>query len=286
MIPAIQYFNLPAELLTSEIEEEFFSSLKLRNGTYKTTFQKRFSDINKQILVLLKTTDIKVDNILDIGISSGISTLELVEDLNSAGYTNHIVGTDLLMDAYIVHIFPGCYALVDNTGYPLRFDLFKWSIKPWIIRTDYHNGFFIFRKFINLIFVYRAKNLIAKSKHADVQKVKLITPKLLSHTNVVIQMGDITKFNYSYREKFNFIRAANILNVSYFTKAELVAIINNIKHYFTKPSGTLLVVRTHEDGSNHGSLFNIANHSKCEVIGRFGAGSEIEDIVLASINKH
>ena len=285
MISVSKYFNLPVESLTPAIEEEFFSSIRLRNGTYKTTFQKRFTDINKQIISLLKDTFIKVDNILDIGISSGISTLELFEELSAAGYTSHIVGTDMLINAYIVRVFPGCSALVDDKSYPLRFHFFNWDMKPWIISKDYYNGYFIFRKIVNLVFTSRAKSLIDRSKSKNIQQVKLITPKLRGHSNINIQLDDITDYNHSYKGKYNFIRAANILNVNYFTQPELTAIIGNIKRYITKPYGTLLVVRTHEDGSNHGTLFNIEDNRRCEIIKRFGNGSEIEDIVLGSMSE-
>ena len=285
MIPATNFFELSDDELTPKIEEEFFSSLKLRNGTYKTTFHKRFSEINEKIIKLLKTGDIKVDNLLDIGISSGISTLELSDDLHSAGYTSYIVGTDFMMDAYIVRVLPYCFALVDNTCYPLRYDLFKWSMKPWVIKKDYRSGFFILRKCINLLFQYRAKNTISRSKQTNIHNVKLITPKLFGHENIIVQKDDVTKFNHLFAEKFDFIRAANILNKGYFTSSELITIINNIKQYLTKPKGTLLIVRTHENGDNHGSLFSIENHDRCNVIKRFGTGSEIEGIVLESMCK-
>lgn len=285
MLPANKFLKLQVNQITPELEEEFFASLRLRNGTYKTTFQKRFSKINNELLKLLNNGDIQMSNLLDIGMSSGISTLELYDDLKSVGYKSRIAGTDFMMDAYLTHVFPGCYALMDNTGYPLRYDLLRWSIKPWVTSEDYWSGFFILRKCINLAFGNRAKNMICGNKFANLTKVKLITPRLYKHSNIVVQKDDITQYNHQFNEKFNFIRAANILNKGYFTEAVLVSIIGNIKRYLTRPTGALLVVRTHENGINHGSLFNIESAGTGKVIRRFGEGSEIEDIVLGCISK-
>lgn len=282
----MDYLTPSPDQVSPDIEEAFFSSLKLRNGTFKTTFRGRFLDINKQIIDLLQLSDIRVDNLLDIGISSGISTLELYDELNSAGYRTRVTGTDLMIDARIVSVFPRCFALVDSTGYPLRFDFFKWGLAPWVGANDYRStGFFVLRQLLNVIFHYRLK-AICKSPYHAFRDVKLVTPRLGNHTNISVQQDDITEFNESFCNKFNFIRAANILNKGYFSEQALAAILGNIKRYLTKPRGHLLIVRTlegendHCSWSNHGTLFSVDNHEKCEIVRRFGLGSELEDIVL------
>ncbi|MHB1586408.1 MAG: ATP/GTP-binding protein [Acidiferrobacteraceae bacterium] len=282
----MDYLTRSPDQVSPDIEEAFFSSLKLRNGTFKTTFPGRFFDINKQIIDLLKAGDIRVDNLLDIGISSGVSTLELYDELTSAGYRTRITGTDLMVDARIVSVFPRCFALMDSTGYPLRFDFFKWGLAPWIVVDDYRStGFFVLRKLLNVIFHYRLK-AICKSPHHAFRDVKLITPRLGDNTNISVRQDDITKLNESFCDKFNFIRAANILNRGYFSEKELAAILSNVKRYLTKPRGHLLIMRTLEDENdrhiwnNHGTLFSVDNHEKCEIVRRFGLGSEVDDIVL------
>ena len=280
MIPANKFLSLLPAQVTPEAEEEFFSSLKLRNGTYKTTFQKRFSEINMDLQILLKSGDLKVDHVLDIGISSGSNTLELYQELESAGYKSQMIGSDLLMEAYLVSVFPGCFALVDSTGYPLRYDIFDWSIKPWVVSKDYRNGFFIFRKIVNIVLGYRAGKMISNANSMRVRKVELVTPALRRHVNVAVQKDDITQYNHTFDGKFNFIRAANVLNKGYFTDAALMAIVDNIRRYLAKPKGALLVVRTHDNGINHGTLFDIEKNGGCKILQRFGQGSEVEDIVL------
>lgn len=280
MIPANKFLGLPPNEVTPEAEEEFFTSLRLRNGTYKTTFQKRFSEINHALLQFLQSGDIAVGDVLDVGISSGSNTLELYQELESAGFKSRIVGTDMVLDAWLVHVFLGCFALVDDTDYPLRYDVFNQSMKPWVIRKDYRSGFFILRKCINLVLGHRAKQIMRRPNSTAVRKVELVTPRLREYSNITVHKDDITKYNRGFEGKFSFIRAANVLNKGYFSSEALASIIDNVRRYLTKPHGALLVVRTHENGINHGTLFKVDADRGCHVLQRFGQGSEIEGIVL------
>jgi len=285
MIPANKFLSFPLDQVTPEAEEEFFTSLRLRNGTYKTTFQGRFSDINHVLCKFLQSGDIVVGDVLDVGISSGSNTLELYQELDSAGYKSKIIGTDLMPDAWLVRVFPGCFALVDETAYPLRYDIFNRSMKPWVTSKDYRSGFFILRKCINLVLGFRAKQMMRGQNSSAVRKVELVTPRLGECSNIIVQKDNITKYNHSFEDKFTFIRVANVLNKSYFSDGELASILDNIKRYTTKPRGALLVIRTHEDGTNHGTLFDIDEATGCKILQRFGQGSEIEDIVFESMRE-
>lgn len=280
MIPANEFLSLSPDQITPESEEEFFTSLRLRNGTYKTTCQRRFQDINETLLRLVGSGDINVNYVLDIGISSGSNTLELYEELDHAGYKSQIIGTDLSSEAYLIRVFPGCFALLDDTGYPLRYDIFKLTMKPWVVNRDYLNGIFILRKCVNVALGHRARKLMAKFGPTTVRRVALITPMLRDHPNVVIQKDDITRYNYMFDGKFNFIRAANVLNRGYFSDAAIMLIVDNIRRYLAKPKATLLILRTHADGANHGTLFDIEQDGGCRIRQRFGRGSEVEKIVL------
>lgn len=280
MIPANKFLALSPDQVTPEAEREFFTSLKLRNGTYKTTFQGRFSEINRELQQLVGSQVVNVDQILDIGISSGSNTLELYDALEPAAYKSRIVGTDLMTDAYLINVLPGCFALVDSTGYPLRYDIFKWSMKPWVIKSDYRSGFFVIRKLINVALGYRATKMMNSATSTCVKSVQLVTPMLQKHAGVFVQKDDITRYNSMFEGKFNFIRAANVLNRGYFTDRVLMKIVDNIICYMAKPKASLLIVRTHENNINHGTLFHIEDDGVCKILQRYGEGSEVEDIVL------
>lgn len=280
MIPARTFLGLPSSRITRETEEVFFTSIMARNGTYKTTYGSRFSKINEQLLRLISAGSISARSVLDVGISSGVNTLELAESLGAHGYEASIVGTDILIDAYLVRVLPGCDALVDASGFPLRFDLFGRGMKPWIVQSDYRSGFFLVRKGINMLFRSLAARARAEHQGSKTTHVQLVAPRLLEDKNIVVCDDDITRFNPEFAARFDFVRAANVLNKGYFDDGALRGIIDNVREYLKPSAGSLLVLRTHENKENHGTLFKLDSDNRFVPLERFGTGSEIEYLVL------
>ncbi|KZC18578.1 MULTISPECIES: hypothetical protein [Rhodanobacter] len=280
MLAAKTFFETPSERLTPRMEEDFFTSLMTRNRTYKTTFHDRFSDINPYLQEYLLHHAPPTLRVLDVGISSGISTVELYDDLSRGGREVEVVGTDILIDAFLVKVFPRCYALVDPGGFPLRFDFPFVTMKPWVTRDDYYNGLFILRKFVNTLFTHQVHRMLRNPDDARISEVKLVTPRALAKSGITVCTDDISRYNSEFEARFDFVRAANVLNSGYFSPTVLSAMVANIGCYLTEPEGSLLVVRTHEDRASHGTLFRRGNGRHFEAVHRFGSGSEVEDIVL------
>ncbi|MEY2116018.1 MULTISPECIES: hypothetical protein [Rhodanobacter] len=279
MLSAKAFFETPSERLTPRMEEDFFTSLMTRNKTYKTTFHDRFFDINPYLQEYLLRRAPPALRILDVGVSSGISTVELYDDLSRGGREVEVVGTDILIDALLVKVFPGCHALVDSGGFPLRFDFPLVTMKPWVTRDDYYNGLFILRKFVNTLFTRRVHQILRNPHDVRICEVKLVTPRALAKAGITLHTDDISRYNSGFEGKFDFVRAANVLNSGYFPPAILSTMVANIGCYLNKPDGSLLVVRTHEDRASHGTLFRRGNGRHFEVVHRFGSGSEVEEIV-------
>lgn len=284
MLAAKAFFDTPVAELTPRMEQEFFSSLMTSNKTYKTTFHQRFADINPSVVQLLQEQGLQNPSVLDIGISSGVSTLELYDDFHAGGLDAKVVASDILLNAFLVRVLPGCHALVDPNGFPLRFDMPFGTMKPWVTRRDYWNGLFVLRKAISTMLARRARRTLKKPGDYRTIPVKLVTPRLLANENVVICNDDIQRYNHRFTGKFDFVRAANVLNKGYFAPDVLASMLVNIRHYLAEPWGALLVVRTHEDRINHGTLFRLGDGQRFEVVRRFGDGSEIEDLVLQCTN--
>jgi phosphosulfolactate synthase (CoM biosynthesis protein A) len=81
-------------------------------------------------------------------------------------------------------------------------------------------------------------------------------------------------------KRYDMIRAANILNLDYFSDEFLAAALQSLGECLDA-GGMLCVVRTRSDGSNHGSLFEKAENG-FNAVQRIGDGSEIEHIVLSA----
>ncbi|MGH8278679.1 MAG: ATP/GTP-binding protein, partial [Gammaproteobacteria bacterium] len=231
MLSAKAFLETPAVELTQQVEREFFGSLMLRNGTYKTTFHQRFADTNPLLLQELKRDGFQAPDILDIGISSGISTVELHDDLRAAGLDAHIVATDLLVEALLVRVFPTCYALVESDGFPLRFDLLSGTMKPWVTHSDYRYGFFILRKAINVAMTHLSQRILCNPNDLRITRAKLVTPRLLDDRNIVVCNDDISHYNREFAGRFDLVRAANVLNKGYFTPDTLSTMLANIARY-------------------------------------------------------
>ena len=69
-----------------QLETEFFERVVLPNGTFKTTKPHRLDDLNQAALPFLTglAADSQPLRIMDVGISSGVSTIEWHEQLAAA----------------------------------------------------------------------------------------------------------------------------------------------------------------------------------------------------------
>lgn len=279
--PARDFLATPPAQLTAQMEQDFFSSLMASNRTYKTTFRQRFADTNPTLIEHVRAGAGTAMQVLDIGISYGVSTAELFDDLQAAGIDASIVATDVLTDACLVKAGPGCHVLLDHEGFPLRFDLPGGTMRPWVIPDDYRSGRFVLRKGVNKVLTWRARRIMARGDAHRIKPVKLVTPRLLANAAVTVRTDDITCFNAGFARRFNLVRAANVLNTGYFSAQDLAIMVDHVRSYLRAAGGYLFVVRTHQDNSNHGSLFRLGDNQQFDVVWRVGDGSEIENIVLA-----
>lgn len=279
MMPARRFLNLPADEVTPQAEEEFFSSIMVRNGTYKTTFRGRFAEVDDAVIQLLDQGAITAHNVLDVAVSSGTSTLELFKKLRAGGHAAQVTATDILLDVRIVRVFPHCYAMVDETGFPLRFDLLRWGMKPWVSRDDYFNGKAVFRKAVHYVLRRRAGRLLRTPGQGRVERARLVSPGLLGNDDIHVEHDDLRVFNPIYEHRFDLVRAANILNNGYFPPADLQAMLQNLMRYLAGPGSSLVVLRTHADRSNHGTLYRLDQQYGLERLMQFGEGSEADALI-------
>jgi hypothetical protein len=274
---AAAFFSRPADRIVPEDEAAFFSSLRPTYATPKQTNDDRLADVNRRLIELLRGRGGPLKTVLDVGISSGITTVELHSALRTAGFHARTTGTDLVLDGHIVSPFPGCHVLLDGRGEPLQFDVLGMAINAWRRRLDYLDGMLVVRKLLHRHFGGRAKIMLAEGRAS--RHVRLVSPRALRHPDVRIVEDDASKSNPGFLRAFDLIRAANILNPRYFDEGRLRAVAANLKSYLAGPGSWLLVVRTFDRGRNRGTLFELTREGHLEPIERFGGGSEIEALV-------
>jgi hypothetical protein len=95
-----KFFGKTAVNLNQESAEyEFFRRVVLPNGTFKTTLANWLDDLNQAALPYIARITERPVKILDVGVSSGVSTLEWHDQLLAERITCDITGTDLTIYA-------------------------------------------------------------------------------------------------------------------------------------------------------------------------------------------
>lgn len=98
--------------------------------------------------------------------------------------------------------------------------------------------------------------------------------------NVRIVQDDIARPHSGWTE-FDILRAANVLNVGYFSSLELRAMCANLLERL-RPGGMLIVCRTVTEGSPAANAATVLHMDggRPRVIGRLNGGSEAEPFLL------
>ncbi len=279
MIPtATRFYALDSKDVTSELDDTFFSALKFSSGIFKRTYNGRFAALDREIVSILRSEGTGLREVLDVGASSGITTLELATALRALDHDIKITGTDVVLDAFIVDVLPGCRALVDHEGFVLQHDIFGIAVRPWQRRLDYLTGMVILRPLINKILTPRA--LSAMTAGSNVRRVELVSRRLEADRNVEVICDDLRKNRDDFRERFDFIRAGNVLNIDYFDESDRKIIAANIASYLDPDDSWLLVLRSDAQGRHNGTLFRYSEVEGFRVHKRFGKGSEVEGLIL------
>ncbi|MEJ1964047.1 MAG: hypothetical protein WDO56_21900 [Gammaproteobacteria bacterium] len=79
-----------------------------------------------------------------------------------------------------------------------------------------------------------------------------MSPSIRGRSDIDVVEDDIA-VNKSYSRCFDVVRAANILNLGYFDKPTLVAMVLNLRERI-RDNGRLVVCRTDRDNVNHGTV--------------------------------
>ncbi len=277
-ITASKFFALDPGNLTPEIEDRFFTDLKTRNATFKRTASARLRDVDGCCVRHFAAAGARINHVLDIGISSGTSTLDLHDRLRESGHAPSIVGTDLSVDGYIVPALPGLRVLSDRGGHPMQYDLLGRAIRAWERRADYVTGMIAVRRLLARLSRNAVQSRLDQKK--AVQAVRLLSPRLKDHPAISVEINDIFSRTDRFVGRFDFIRAANILNHGYFSDADLRQALRNVTAYMAGGGSWLMVARS-KGTENAATLFQRSPEGhRLMIVDRIGGGSEIERLVL------
>jgi SAM-dependent methyltransferase len=274
-LTARRFFAVEATQVDPVEESEFFSGLKMRNGTFKLTRPSRFADLDAEIASAISERAGGIRQVLDVGASIGSTTIDLADFLRALGASPSVIGTDLFVDAHLVDLAPGFRVLTDADGWPLQYDIAGLAVRAWVRRLDYFTLAVAPLLIARALLGPRLRRMVAEARTTPVK----MESRALAGRSIQLVENDIFALTPDFVGRFDFVRAANILNLSYFPADQLAVAIANIRSYCRGPGTLLLVLRSR--GSKHdGTLFELRTDGKFDVRARVGEGSEVERLIV------
>jgi hypothetical protein len=273
----------PGEV-SEELEKNFFDCLRAKNGVYMTTYAHRLDNLNTWMANYLPAS--RPLQILDVGVSCGVSTLEWAQSLEQSGLEYEMTGVDLTTRGMMVSFGARFHVVLDRTKRPLLFEVDReWLSNPprkrHLLRYLFPLGFIK-----SALWVWRQRYRESDGETTQrilgmpvrTQSISLVTPRLANHPHVTIREGNI--LTDSWQPGFHVIRAANILNRGYFDDQALTTILSNLRRHLAV-GGLLVICRTNDQESvNRATVFKLMDEQRFVSLATMNGGSEIESLVL------
>jgi SAM-dependent methyltransferase len=233
------------------------------NGTWKTTYPHRLDDLNAALLTALPRGQRL--SAMDVGISSGVSTLEWIEQLQDAGIDCRMVAGDLGMRARLANWGNSVAVVFDGSGRrPLLLEIGGVAVPV-----------FSERRSVGLVRPLLGWALRVVGRRA--RPVSMVVPGLRDRSEVELVEDDVTVPGH-LKGAFDVVRAANLVQRSYFDDATLRLILANLRSRL-RPGGLLALCQSIDDG-NHATIFRL-DGDHFTAIASLGDGVGVSDLVLS-----
>ena len=224
------------------LEFEFFRRVALPNGTSKTTVANRLNDLNQALLPYLARIPDRPIKIIDVGVSSGVSTLEWHEHLASQHIPCDITATDVTIHASLVTFASPLALLIDPKRNILHLDILGRGSHPGttgpyglftaLLRMLLRGAMLVERPLPPLRGQVRES---AKGRFLTCEPVTLLTRRFVPHDSLHLLEEDLLAAGQpQFKGAFHVVRAANVLNRSHFSERQLLQIIDNLKNRLRK----------------------------------------------------
>lgn len=279
-----------------KLEREFFSMIRLNGKINKTTWANRLIDVDESLEHYIRQQGLTPIEYLDVGVSSGISTWDWYKALTTSGRPFRLTATDLVLEAFLMPVGYHLQVLVDRYGAPLQYDFLGYGIRPGRPRPrDWVTGIVLASLIVALAYKKRCREIglgceemgtrrdcsIALKAQSNVRLVRLISPRLPDSVAIDFVESDVLRPpSENMQNRFDVVRVANLLNADYFSHQQMKTICRQLKRYMVGPNSLLVICRTREDGSNHGTIFRLSSTAHLVPVRRLGEGSEIEELVV------
>lgn len=258
-------------------EDRFFHSIRLANGTYKSTAHRRLDDLNRFVMEFLPRE--RPLEAMDVAVSSGVSTAEWLLALDSAGIECNMLAGDAVVDARLISV-GSLRALAEKTGHLLQLDVSGHAIPlppPGRFDRLRYAPMIAFMQAATWLFDLQSRT-IQRRCGVTCRPLTLMS-RSLSQLPRIRTVEDDILHDIGYVQRFHVLRAANILNRAYFDVKTLERMLANLRSRLL-PGGLLIVCRTNDAGMNNATVFTLGTDGRFTATARLNEGSEIADLVL------
>jgi hypothetical protein len=275
----------------AEAEFSFFNRLQLENETYKSTRKQRLDDVNELVAPLLP--DHSPLAVMDVAVSSGVSSMEWSEHLAALGIEHRMVAGDICVQGLLLTCGKRFAILWQEGGHPLVVQAAPYSL--YLVRSG---AIRVLTRAVNPLLrkVYRGVERrsptrvrqIPQPRSVVVQWMPLVSSAVRQSEKISFVQDDISVPG-RFREEMDICRAANILNRSYFSDDEIRRMASNLVTRL-RPGGLLVVCRTDEVSGAEGLPRNLVTVFEktprgLRSIARMNGGSDVEHLLCGSLGQ-
>jgi hypothetical protein len=250
-----------SELRSAAVRDYVYRAFFTSNATSKQTSAGRFVDLDRIARSII--TQHKLDVVHDVGVSSGVTSLDLYRTLATAAIPLSFHISDK-------------YAVYGSTG--------RWLVRisdaQGSVTELYVCGLLGKRDVTNKYPVTRLLHWLLADRpiHGPVRSFVLFDREVLEH----IQKGlicriDYDVFNTRMPDRFSFVRCMNLLNLGYFPRESIETALRNLIESL-KEGGVLQIGRTHPNGASHAGFYK-KRGARLEVLEEVGSGTELRELI-------
>ncbi len=271
MISASAYLSPGAShQFSREQEREFYRRIKTSNGTKKSTSPRRLDAMNALFFAIVARQGLVPKVAMDIGISSGVTTLEWLEGFQRHGLPVSMIATDLVMSVDLYAIGRHIRVLTEKNGHLLQIELFGRGVRTHMRGRDYLNGGIIWRNALCLAIRLMRRHAIRQGTY------QLVSPALRGQERIRLCDDDIFLPNAPhFIRAADVVRVANLLQPIYFSDEQIRRAARHIGER-CRGEGSLLIVCRNTDTGLDGSILRMTASRQFTVAARLGRGSEVE----------
>lgn len=269
--------------------EDVSFTLRISNGTYRTTFRQRFREVDVAAMCWMERLFSGGDElrVQDRAVSSALTSWEWAEQLFPVFPRAQLEASDILLHLVRLSLPDGATYIAEPDGRPLQY-----SKPPFVVSLQHPESL---RYPLNRWIAARAKRRFERlslpegwTESSDasgyrISRISCVHPQAqaFARRNPGFQFRERSVFD-AVPGSCHVLRTMNIFNKSYFSTEQLALGVSAVFESLV-PGGLWIVGRTlEEDFSNHATLFR-RGESGWEVLERIGAGSEMEELALCAI---